>query len=355
MLLMVELVSFSLYRFNPAAILDWHYYKSAFEHTRKPTIPYGWSSPDGLPRPIQTKYPFTCARAFGDSFTYGEEVDDSEKVWTSVASRELGCQIENYGVGGFGTDQALVLYESTKTNTHIVILGIYPEMLRRNLAASWLFYGGQKGRALKPYFKLDHQANLEQISWPESASSEDLRNYHRHDIFFKHYDVKFPYSWHLSKSIYHQMKTRLENKGFFFDKHNDALPLQLALLDEFEAQVAARGSEMALVYFPSLAELSSNNLSYIKQMEIFQDKHPQVCVIDTGPALIEAIEKGIGVGAQSGHFNSIGNAIVATEVAKGLKTCQKTKIFISADAQTLANFYATQHPLQQYQVDADRH
>ena len=331
-LLMVELVCFSLYKLNLGAMLDWRYYSPAFEHTHKPIPPYGWSSPDGLPRPVKTQLSPTCARAFGDSFTYGEEVYNSEEVWTSVASRELGCRIENYGVGGFGTDQALVLYESTKTNTPIVILGIYSEMLRRNLAASWLFYAGQKDRALKPYFKLNHQGGLEQISWPESNSSEDLRKYHHRDIFFKSFDVKFPYSWHLAKSIYYQIKTRLENKGVFFDKHVDALPLQLALLDEFKAQVDARGSEMVLVYFPSLAELTDNNLSYSKQIKAHQAKHPRACVIDTGPALVEATKNGIEVGAQSGHFNSTGNAIVATEVAKGLKTCQNTRILVSSDA-----------------------
>lgn len=332
MLFLVELVCFGLYKLNPGSILDWRYYSPAFEHTHKPNVPYGWSSPDGLPRPVKTQFSSTCARAFGDSFTYGEEVYNSEEVWTSVASRELGCRIENYGVGGFGTDQALVLYESTKTNTPIVILGIYSEMLRRNLAASWLFYAGQKDRALKPYFRLDHQENLEQISWPESSSSTDLRDYHRRDIYFKSYDVTFPYSWYLTKSIYYQLKTRLENKGIFFDKHIDALPLQLALLEAFKAQAAARGSEMVLVYFPSLSDLADNNLSYSKQLKAYQAKHPQACVIDTGPALLEASKKSIGVGAQSGHFNSIGNAIVATEVAKGLKTCRNTKMLISAEA-----------------------
>jgi hypothetical protein len=332
MFFFVELLCFVLYMFNLGLMFDWRYYSPAFEHTRKPYLPYGWSTPDGLPRPSKTQFSFTCARAFGDSFTYGEEVENSEDVWTAVATRELGCNVENYGVGGFGTDQALILYESTKTNTPIVILGIYSEMLRRNLAASWVFYGGQKDRALKPYFKFGHQGNLEQISWPESNSIEALRDYHHHDVFFKSYNVQFPYSWHLTKTVYYQLKTRLENKGVFFDKHVYSLPLQLALVDAFRAQAEVRGSEMVLVYFPSLKELADNNLSYGKQINSYRAKHPQSCIIDTGPALLEAVKKGLGVGAPSGHFNSIGNAIVATEVAKGLKACENTKMLISADA-----------------------
>lgn len=325
MLVVVELVCFGLYKLNPGEILDWRYYPSAFIHTHKPTLPFGWSSPDGLPRPTQAPYSTTCARAFGDSFTYGEEVYNPEQVWTSVASRELGCRIENYGVGGFGTDQALVLYESLQTNTPIVILGIYSEMLRRNLAASWLFYAGQKDRALKPYFELKQHGNAEQVAWPLDTSIEEYKKYHRNDLFFKSYDIEFPYFWHLSKSIFYQIKTRLENKGLFFDKQANTMPLQLALLDAFTTQVSARGSEMVLVYFPSIAELSSNELSYRKQMNAYKLKHPKTCVIDTGPALLDAMKKGIGVAAQSWHYNENGNLIVASEVAKGLKACHATK------------------------------
>ena len=329
MLFLIELVCFGLYKINPGAMLDWRYYPSAFSHTSKPELPFGWSSPDGLPRPGYAESLPLCARAFGDSFTYGEEVYNPNDVWTNVASRELGCLIENYGVGGFGTDQALVLYESTQTNTPIVILGIYSEMLRRNMAASWLFYAGQKDRVLKPNFVLNKQGELKQTPWPTDESAQELKNYHRHDIFFKSYDVQFPYFWYLSKSIFYQLKTRLENKGIFFDKQAVALPLQLALLDGFNKEVTARGSEMVLVYLPSIAELTNNDLSYHPQMNTFKSKHPKVCVIDTGPALIEAIKKGIGVAAQSWHLNENGNAIVAHEVVNGLKACQGTRPLVS--------------------------
>ena len=330
MLLFVELVCFGLYKLNPGTIFDWRYHPSAFEHTKKSNLQFGWSSPEGLPRPDQAKQLPTCARAFGDSFTYGEEVYPKD-AWPNLASLELGCRIENYGVGGFGTDQAYILYQSTQSNTPIVILGIYSEMLRRNQAASWLFYGMQKDRVLKPYFKLTQQGNLEQISWPANPSVEEYRNYHSHDIFFKSYDVQFPYFWHLSKIIFYHLKTRLENKGVFFDKQAVALPLQLALLNAFRAEAIARGSEMILVFFPTLSELANNKLSYSAQLDAYKTQHPNACVIDTGPALLAAIKAGEALGAPQGHFNPTGNAIVATEVVKGLKTCKDTKTYITTD------------------------
>jgi|UPI0004910781 hypothetical protein len=327
MLLFVELVCFGFYKLNPGAIFDWRYYPSAFDHTKRSNLPFGWTSPEGLPRPDETKQLPPCARVFGDSFTYGEEVYPKD-AWPNLASQELGCRIENYGVGGFGTDQAYILYQSTQSNTPIVILGIYSEMLRRNLAASWLFYGMQKDRPLKPYFKLTQQGNLEQITWPANDSTEEYRNYHRHDSFFKSYDMEFPYFWHMSKTIFYHLKTRLENKGVFFDKHAAALPLQLALLDAFKAQANARGSEMVLVFYPSILELTKNDLSYRSQMNAYKAKYPQACVIDVGPALLDAVKKGTVVAAQSLHYSPSGNAIVATEVVKGLNECPSTKMLI---------------------------
>jgi hypothetical protein len=330
MLLLIELVCFALYKLNPGEIIEWRYYESSFDNTSKSDLPFGWSSPEGLPRPDQAPQLTTCARAFGDSFTYGEEVYPRD-AWPNLASSELGCRIENFGVGGFGTDQAYVLYGSTQTNTPIVILGIYPEMLRRNLAASWLFYGGQKDRSIKPYFKLNNQGNLEQIAWPASSSTDSLKHYHRHDKFFKFYDIQFPYFWHLTKSVFYQVKTRLENKGIFFEKQGDALPLQLALLNAFRTQAIARGSEMVLVFFPTLSELANNKLSYSAQLNAYKTQHPNACVIDTGPALLAATKAGEALGAPHGHFNPTGNAIVATEVVKGLQTCKNTKILITTD------------------------
>lgn len=331
MLIFIELVCISVYKLNPNSVLDWRYYPEAFAHTQKSTLAYGWSNPEGLPRPDHAESLPICARAFGDSFTYGEEVDPQD-TWTNIASIKLGCRIENFGVGGFGTDQALILYESTNTHAPVVLLGIYSEMLRRNLAASWLFYGGQKDRALKPYFELTPQGKLQQIPWPKNATTSDIRAYHSKDIFFDSYDLQFPYFWHMSKSVFFQLKARLENKGIFFDKHAKALPLQLAILDEFSAQVTQRGSELVLVYYPSIAELENNSFSYRAQLEKYKVKHPHACIIDTGPALLSAAQKGISVGAPSGHFGPKGNEIIAVVVADGLKKCENTRNFFLASA-----------------------
>ena len=48
-----------------------------------------------------------CAYIFGDSFSYSDEVLDNE-TWGEILGKKMKCQIYNYGVGGYGSDQALL-------------------------------------------------------------------------------------------------------------------------------------------------------------------------------------------------------------------------------------------------------
>jgi hypothetical protein len=51
-----------------------------------------------------------CGSAWGGSFTFSADVPD-ESAWPYLASRELGCDIANYGEPAFGLDQTYLLYQ----------------------------------------------------------------------------------------------------------------------------------------------------------------------------------------------------------------------------------------------------
>src|SRR5580704_5995225 len=50
-----------------------------------------------------------CASAYGDSFVWGEEVPPADG-WIEQLSRRIGCRVANYGVSGYGTDQAYLRF-----------------------------------------------------------------------------------------------------------------------------------------------------------------------------------------------------------------------------------------------------
>ena len=96
----------------------------------------GWDSYRDGKRSGPLGLTYACGSAFGDSFTYGDEVGGNE-AWAFLLSQKLGCEIENFGVNGYGLDQAYLKYLKYRPVGHFVILALYQEMLRRNFAASW--------------------------------------------------------------------------------------------------------------------------------------------------------------------------------------------------------------------------
>lgn len=315
----IEVFCFGLYKLNPGSILSWHYYDSAFENVKLPKYPYGWESDEPLPRPNDANLTETCAVAFGDSFTYSDEVLTNQ-AWPNQASKILGCQIDNYGVGGFGTDQAYMMYRSKYPSAKVVLVGIYPEMLRRNLAASWLFYAGVKERTLKPYFDVKHGV-LREHELPTSTDVQVIKHYHDDDYFYGQYKIKFPYSVTMTKSLFATAYNRYLNRYGIFSTPR-AIDVQNAIMKVFRSEILNNGSKIAVVFYPTIRELEIDGFHYTEYMKAYKDLYPNDCVIDVGPALSLAIkEQGIKVNAGSGHYSWQGNLVVATEVAKQLATC----------------------------------
>jgi hypothetical protein len=85
----------------------------------------------GGERRCLTNYDNTLISTYGDSFTYCAEVGDSA-TWQTALAEKLGTNALNYGVSGYGPDQALLKYELNQgPPTKVVILGVLPENVNR--------------------------------------------------------------------------------------------------------------------------------------------------------------------------------------------------------------------------------
>ena len=314
----IEVLCFAFYKFNPGSIFDWHFYDQAFDSTSRPTHSYGWSSPEPLPRPATFNGP-DCAVAFGDSFTYGEEIQIHE-TWEDQASFLLNCKISNYGVGGFGTDQAYLLYQDIKPQSPLVFIGLYPEMMKRNQAASWIFYGSQKDRPLKPYFYIENNS-INLVTLPATNSIKEIKNYHRHDAFFHAYDVKFPYSYHIFNAVLIRARQILA-KRIPLLKDPTSIQLQTKIINKFKAAIEENQSKYAFVIFPSHIEIINGKFDSLNEMLQSGALTVNDCIIDPGPELHRALMQDKKIFAQMGHLSQLGNFIVANEVVKGIKSCR---------------------------------
>ena len=290
----------------------------------------GWDSYNGLPRPSNTfsdkeKKEEFCGFIFGDSFSHADEVLDHE-TWGDLLSQKIECPIANFGVGGFGTDQALLKMEriinkkekNLNLNKKIIFFGVYEEMLKRNVAASWLFYccPDQK-KSLKPYFILQNQNSIKLIKIPEKITLKSINEHHKYDKYQPVYTSNFPYSFEIFKNFFNRVLSFLnDNYNFVLTKnltYNDyqIVNLQILLMRRAADVATDKGYRIIFVLFPKPNQAFYGDNIYKnfkeKTLEVFKN-NTNIIIIDLLPDLkkITGLKKN-QLKAQDGHYNPEGN------------------------------------------------
>lgn len=92
--------------------------------------------------------------AVGDSFTHGDRVAYADTWPARLEQRRADLEVANFGVPGYGTDQAVLRWrrDGSKLRADIALLGIWPENLCRNLNVIRYFLQPASGFSQKPRF-----------------------------------------------------------------------------------------------------------------------------------------------------------------------------------------------------------
>jgi hypothetical protein len=79
---------------------------------------------------------------FGDSFTHCDGVSNNETWQAIMESYDSNMEVINFGVGGYGTDQAYLRYleEGSQYKSQIVLIGFMTENINRNVNTYRPFY-----------------------------------------------------------------------------------------------------------------------------------------------------------------------------------------------------------------------
>ena len=96
----------------------------------------------------------------GDSFTHGDEVY-CEDSWPFLLGQLRNENVVNFGVPGYGIDQAILSYLYSPIETETVVLGIIPGDFERatNIVYKGIYYGGNRSKPMF-YFKDDGSYEL---------------------------------------------------------------------------------------------------------------------------------------------------------------------------------------------------
>lgn len=210
-----------------------------------------------------------CVSLYGDSFTYGAEASHAE-AWGNQLAEMLGCRVANYGVNGYGTDQALLRFQrNVHDEASLVILGIFHENIRRNVNQYRRYLTGADMFGFKPRFMLGADG-LELVPLPVEHVDEIHLSLHspervlRHEWFLPGTDngplpATFPYSWGvLRAAISSEVWSRLSGwpswAEFYDERHpSKALPLTRQLSFKFADLAAHRGKHAIILIFPAPA------------------------------------------------------------------------------------------------------
>jgi hypothetical protein len=280
---------------------------------------------------------------FGESFIYGEEVADGDEFAAQLEQLDPSLEVLNFGVSGYGTDQALMHYLQDGVGQHaeVACIGVMLENIVRNVSRlTRLRNPYVKGLGIKPRLRwVDGQLLEVPSPYPsESAVCEavlagtlpdDVRAF---DAF-----AELPYdSWIWKSSLarlymgWSGSRAR-DYRRAWRDEAGEAFQVTLAILSEFDARARADGASRTLVIiFPPKEDLAL----HLDGGDIFWSGLERALSsrgiesLDVSPALAaRAREMADGVGDATqiaarvflrAHLNRAGNAVVARELERRL-------------------------------------
>ncbi len=292
-----------------------------------------------------------CISVYGDSFAYGDEVGD-EAAWANVLADRLGCRVNNFGVGGYGADQAVMRLEKHLAEGRelggTLILTLYPDNLNRHMNQWRNLLTGQPlsfkpafrvdgdGLAPEPIFAGDHQA-FEALADDPGAYLATETYLPDTPGFRRMRRVGFPYALDLAGIVLDQVKSfrgfgssgraNFFNYPVYYDDASgpseEKKAVTAGIVRRFAALCKAEGKRCVFVITPS-PELvlqrdetgahdlgpwlkpAAGGLIFLDATDMFDD------LDDICAHVVRADDCG-------GHYNEAGNARLAAFVEAGLQ------------------------------------
>ncbi len=273
---------------------------------REVTIDADGLRANGAPRP-----PGVPLLALGDSFTFGDEVDDAD-TWPARLERELGRPVLNGGVFGYGVDQIVLrgerLLDGAGADADAIAVSLLPEDVLRcefSYRYSW-----------KPYFALDgDRLVLHNVPVPrphrgppgESAPRRALRHSFVADLLFRAVD---PDGWGVPESV---------------RVHRDGPEVARRLFDRLVTRAHGEGRALLLVVQwiprsdpePIAPLVARARLRGVPVLDLRAALEPEVAQRGTD-ALFVMHEARAGLEVPS-HLNAEGNRVAAEAIAAALR------------------------------------
>ena len=233
---------------------------------------------------------------FGDSFTAGDGVNNSQRYGDVLEKRFPGLQVLNFGLSGTGTDQQYLIYQQFVKDIEFDLLMICPwvENIRRVAAHYRLVNSraeGQEGYLAKPYFELqDRKLNLHQVPVPKGTFTKDQLPQQDQDYV----DVGGPHQ--LARELVNtylkplksviQTATKFQPVPAYDDPNNPDWQLMKAILIQWASESGGRPVLIAPIPMHHHIEQSAPADGIVQRFEELK-QHRNINVVNTLPRFWE--------------------------------------------------------------------
>lgn len=213
-----------------------------------------------------------CVSVYGGTLVYGAHVSD-DKTWSALLSQHLGCRVANYGVAGYGTDQAYLRYSINRADTApVVVLTHFSGDIRRNVNQFRNLLAPNTVVQMKPRFVFEGGL-LTYVPPPriEPERASDLL--HTPALILPHeyflpggeggvVEAAFPYTFAIGKFLLsQQLQSRMHHVPEwteFYDPSHPSMALQVTagVLERFVVEARQRSQQPIVALVPEPSEIS---------------------------------------------------------------------------------------------------
>lgn len=277
---------------------------------------------------------------FGDSFTWGDMVSNDETWEAILEANSDGLEVLNFGLSGYGTDQAYLRYlsEGYKFRPHIAILCYMPENIYRNVNRFRPLYLNGTGLPLpKPRYYIS-KGRLRLLENPFSSareviglSSNDalLRKVGQRDVWYTDMGYrklgildKSNLCKVLRKAIY---RRQIKLRRWMSDhrRFGEAFRVTAGILEEFYEEAKRNGARPIIAILPDYGVIRAyykhNRKNYQAIVDFLEKRHiPYVDVTDDFLSKLKAGYKKEDFFGKEEHYNEGGNRLVAEALKRYL-------------------------------------
>lgn len=276
---------------------------------------------------------FLRVSLFGDSFIHGHDVElpgsVAPQLEAALAARGIKAEALNFGVGGFGMDQAYLRYsrDDAKFESDVVVMGLQFENIGRHLMIFRLIAYPQTAIPFsKPRYYFDGPslllANKPTVT-PEKIP-ETLANFHlsplrRFETFFTE---KYEPRWFLRSRLVAVIvdalrRRRAEAAPNLGDPEGEGVRVTRRILEMFRNDVRLTGRRFLLVYLPLKdniqAQLEGRADPAEPLVSLFRHDFD---LVDPSARLVALARQHGAEAVAPGHYSADGNRAVAEAVAE---------------------------------------